>query len=210
MPLGFNKKDKISPEEQKQLTNKRTAQQWMPIIDIDNGTSYRKDGRILGVLRVRPLNIDLLSDNERRRIVDALAEGLNGENEEIQIFCIGRPVDLTNYLDWLQNKVSTETDFLKKRLLKNFISMAALTASSGETIERRFYVIISKPAGSKNEADLLVRLNDLKTKFSAASLECNICQDDELLDLYVLFVNPVQASLDRSIVELQVPPVLSY
>lgn len=209
--LGGNSKNKkLSPEEQKQIANKKTAQQWNLIIDIENETVYRRDQHIVGAFRVQPLNIDLLSDNERRRIVDALAEALNGENEPLQIFCIGRPVDLTNYLDWLQNKLKNETDFIKKRLLKNFINVASITASSGETIERRFYIIVPKPDGEKNRADLLARLNDLRSKFAAASLDSCVCQDDELLDLYVLFSNPIQASFGKSIIEYQMPPVLNY
>ncbi len=201
--------EKKSPEELKQIQNTKTSQQWIPVIDISNGIVYRKDGKIIGALRVQPLNIELLSDNEKRRKVDALSEGLNGENEGLQIFCIGRPVDLNNYLEWLQEKAKNEHDFMRKRLLKNFIQVASNTASSGETIERRFYIIISKPAGPKSETDLIIRLNDLKSKFAAAELDCSICQDDELIDLFSLFANPIQASLDRTIVEMQMPPVLN-
>jgi|LSQX01.3.fsa_nt_gb hypothetical protein len=208
--MNINKKSSSgkTPEELKQIQSIRTAQQWIPIIDIDNAVVYRRDNTILGAIRVQPLNIDLLSDSESRRIVDALSEGLNGENENFQIFCIGRPVDLNNYLEWLQVKLKNENDFMRKRVLKNYIHEAAIIASSGDTIERRFYVIVTKPAGHKSESDLLNRLSDFAAKLSSAELVCTICKDDELMDLFALFANPVQASFDRTILEMQLPPVL--
>ena len=161
------------------------------------------------MLRVQPENIDLFSDNEKRRKVEALAEQLNGETEGLQIFCIGRPVDLNNYLEWLQEKAKMEQDFTRKMVLKGYIQQASNMAASGETTERRFYIIITKKVvNNKSEEELMSRINELQTKLSTAELVSSVCRDDELMDVYSLFANPVQASFERTEIQMTLPSLL--
>jgi hypothetical protein len=204
-----NKKQELTPEEQVQQNREKTAQQWIPIADIEDNIVYRKDNYIMAMLRVQPENIDLLSDNEKRRKVDSLAEGFNSEKEPLQIFCVGRPVDLNSYLESLQEKAKMEQDFTKKMVLKGYIQQASKMASSGETVERRFYIIVSKKVqDSKSEDELINRINELHIKLSQAELTCEICKEDELMDVFSLFASPVQAAFERTELEFDLPPVL--
>lgn len=196
--MAKKNKNVKSKEEIAQEIRVKTAQDWMPIKDIDKSYVYRKDGLLVGILRIMPLNIDLLSNNEKRRIVDGLHEVINGENEEFQIFCIGRPVDLNVYLEWLQEKSKSEENFTRKQILKSYIQEATEIAASGETTERRFYIIVSKKDGPKSVEDLNSRLRDLKSKFTNTGLKASICNDDEIIDLYSLFSNPVQAAYEKT------------
>jgi type IV secretory pathway VirB4 component len=206
--LKRKKKTTLSESELKQQKREQTAQQWIPIADIDNNVIYRKDNRLVGILRVQPENLDLLSDNEKRRKVEALAEGFNGETEGFQIFCIGRPVDLNNYLEWLQDKAKMEQDFMRKRVLKGYIEQASQLATSGETTERRFYIIIDKEVEKKAEIELITRLKDLQSKLLQAELTSHVCSDDEIMDVLSLFANPVQASFERPEVRYDIPTIM--
>ncbi|HHV30708.1 MAG TPA: conjugal transfer protein TraC [Clostridium sp.] len=194
----MSKKDVKSAEEIKQETKVKTAQQWMPIRDIDKSIVYRKDGILIGILRLTPINIDLLSNNEKKRIVDAVYEAINGETEPLQVFCIGRPVDLNSYIEWMQDKAKSEENFTRKQILKSYIQEASELAASGETTERRFYVIISKNDSPKKIEELVTKLRDLKSKFTNAGLKASVCNDDEIIDLYSLFSNPIQAAYERT------------
>ena len=206
--LGGKKKESVTSEQAEKQRRERTAQQWIPVLDIENSLVYRKDNTLLVMLRVQPDNLELLSDKEKRRKVDSLAEQLNGETEGLQIFCIGRPVDLNNYLEWLQEKAKMEQDFTRKAVLKGYIHQASEMASSGETTERRFYIILTKTAGGKAEEELLDRVKDLRNKLSQSELKSEICKDDELMDVFSLFANPVQASFERTELTMDLPPIL--
>jgi hypothetical protein len=193
-------KKNVKSEEIKDI-KKKTAQDWMPIGDIEKSIVYRKDKSLVGILRLMPLNIDLLSNNEKRRIINSLHEVINGENEAFQIFCIGRPVDLNSYLEWLQDKLKkSDENFTRKQILKSYIQEVSEIAASGETTERRFYVIWSfrKKAGLKSEEELINKLKEMKSKFTNIGLKASICTDDEIIDLYSLFCNPVQAAYERT------------
>jgi len=208
--LGNNKKTEFSSEEMLQQNRDKTAQQWIPIADIDKSIVYRKDNLIISMIRVQPENIDLLSDREQRRKVELLTEAFNGQQEAIQIWCVGRPVDLNNYLDSLQEKAKQEHDFTKKNVLKGYIQYTSQMASSGDTVERRFYIIIKNKNTDKKSVDELIhRTNEFQINLTQAELTCNVCYDDEIMDVYTLFANPVQAAFEKAEILYDLPPLLS-
>ena len=81
-------------------------------------------------------------------------------------------------------------------------------ASSGETTERRFYIIITKQVAIKAAEELINRINDLQVKFAQAELKSDICKEDELMDVFSLFANPIQASFERTELKMNLPPLL--
>jgi hypothetical protein len=204
----FKKKEVVSVEQQEQLSKQKTAQQWIPVSDIRNNIVIKKNGKLVMMLRIQPLNLDLLSDRECNKKVEALVEGFNGQNESLQFFCIGRPVDLNNYLQRLQDKVKQENNFTRKMLLKGSIQHASKVASSGDITERRFYLIISKPMGKKAEEELSMRIEQLKMALFNAELHSDVCREDELIDVLSLFANPVQASVEQAELQYQIPTLL--
>lgn len=206
----FKKKEKeVVPDEVIiKEQREKTAQQWMPIANVDNNIIYRKDSTLVGMLKIIPDNLDLLNDREKRRKVEALAEGLNGEKDTLQFFCIGRPVDLNNYIEGLIDKSKKELDFKRKAVLKGYIQQASRMASSGDTMERRFYLILTKVAENKAERELLERLDGFKVKLSKANLVTTICNEDECMDVLALFSNPVQSAVERTYKEYDLAPIL--
>lgn len=198
MALKKDNKGQATTEEAAKQTKKKTAQQWIPIVEINGNIVYRKDGYMFGAIRVQPENLNLLSDKEKRRKVESLTEQLNGENEPMQIFCVGRPVDLSNYLEWLQDKAKMEQNFTKKNVLKGFIEQATQMVYSGAAIERRFYVIVSKKRENKAEIELQNKLKELQIKLTQAELTVDICSDDELIDVFSLFASPIQAAFEKN------------
>lgn len=208
MPFKKKKSQELTEEELKQQNREKTAQQWMPIADIDNNIVYRKDDLLVGMIRVQPVNIDLLSDAEKKRKIESLTEEWNGEKEGFQIFSIGRPVDLNSYLEWLQQIAREEQDFTRKKILRGYIQQASRMASNGEATERRFYIIITKKAGKKAEDELKSRLNEMRIKLSSAELTADICTDDEIVELYSLFAYPAQASFEQNYKTMYIPTQL--
>lgn len=204
----MKKKQALTTEESVKIRREKTAQQWMPVADIEGSIVYRKDGFLLGAIRIQPENLALLSDAEKRRRIESLTEQWNGEKHGFQIFCIGRPVDLNDYLGVLQEKAKAEQDYTRKRVLKGYIQQASEMASSGETIERRFYLLLTQAEGDRAVQDLTSRLNEFSIKMAQAELSVSACKDDELLDIFTLFANPIQAAYERSEIRYTLPSLL--
>ena len=156
------------------------AQDWFPVADIRNNFVYRKDGKLLSVLRIYPINLGLLSKSEKKSKVSNLTEWLNSENENVQIFCVGRPIDLAHFQDWQQDTHDRTADPVRKQLLRKLIMNTATLATSGNVNERRFYLIISKEKDKSAESDLLIKCEEIKQKLASAQLRSEICSEKEL------------------------------
>ena len=191
-----------------------STQAWMPVTDVYNGFIHRRDGAIIAAIRIQPVNFELLSDNEKLRKIKLLEEVMNGMDFSFQIISIARPVDLDSFIGKMDELKNRTTDRIKSRLLVGYISHAAAMATSGEAVERQFYILLDEPVGKKpqqSEAQLFRRATDLATSLSSADLISHVCNDEELRDLLFVFTNPNQAAFERApVTQITLPPVFSF
>lgn len=201
--MFFRLKKKRTDEEIQKLQaqaemRRKSAQEWIPIRDVKNGVIYRRDGVLTAVIEVRPVNISLLSENEKKRVISALHEVLNGLREPVQWLSIGRAVDLDGYTASLERKAQETEDFMRKQLLKGYIRQAAEMASGGDTLERKFYVLISQKTGKYAEDELLNRARELAGNMSSAGLQAEVCGDRQIVELLFTFFQPARSAYERA------------
>lgn len=175
----------------------RSTQDWLPFNDVTGSFIYRKDGELVAILRVEPLNLALKSENERRRIITAVHEALNGQLNPLQISSFPRPVDLDSYLDKLVIMSRDTVIPIKKKLLQEYIQYVTAIVRGGEAVEHRYYILISKK-GSKQAANELQReAYELASLLSVGDLKISLCDDMQILDMLMSFLNPVQAAFEE-------------
>ncbi len=191
------KQAKINQAQQSEIKQK-SAQEWLPVRDIQNSLLYRKDKHLVAVLKIEPVNISLLSDNETKRIIAAMHEVINGLQEPAQWLSIGRSVDLDGYIAGLERKAQENQDFGRKKLLKGYIRQAAEMASGGDTLERRFYILLSQKQGKHAEDELLNRARELAGNISGTGLSTELCVGKQIIDLLFTFHQPGQAAFERA------------
>jgi len=198
-----SKSEKIKLEEQK----RKSVQEWLPVIDIAENFIKLKDGRHVSVLKVGPLNIGLKSENEKKRIIHSVFEAINGLKESIQIFSIGRPVDLDHYIHSLQAKSKEEINITKKRLLQEYLKYTASIAAGGEAIERRFFIMLS----GMEKDELKAKGHELAVNLEKSGLKVVMCIDQDIIDLLFCFFHPSQAAFERppAFVGPYLPPIYS-
>lgn len=188
-----------------------STQSWLPVKDVFNGFIHRRDGALIAAIRVSPVNFNLLSDNEKLRKIKALEEVLNGIDHSFQIISIARPVDLDAYIASLDEMKNNAPDRIKARLLAGYMQHAAAMATSGEALERQFYILIDQPASKKQQQDeaiLYRKAMDLASSLSSADLSSHVCNDEELRDLLFIFTNPNQAAYERAPLTQVILPTL--
>lgn len=190
--MVFKKKTKsVTPEQAK----KQAAQDWLPFEDVSSFI-YKRNNELVIVLKVEPLNITLKSESEKKRIITAVHEALNGQMEALQIFCLPRSVDLDSYLEKLQEQARVTINLRQKRLLQDYINYVAMVVRGGEALEHRYYVLLSQRAGKAAKEELKARAYELASSLSKSGLEIAICDDMALLDMLFSFLQPSQASFE--------------
>lgn len=186
---------KVTPPE----TSGVSVQEWLPFSDIHGGVIHRKDGSVVAVLRVQPFNLALKSANEKKRIISAVHEALNGQQEQFQILSLARPVDLDAYLCKLEDMTREITEnSRRRRLLQNYLRYVASLVASGEALERRYYILLPQQVGKQAREEVLQRAHELAMDLERAGLKVNVCDDQEIVDLLFCFTHPVQAAFERA------------
>ena len=177
---------------------KKAAQGWIPVGDIRGSFMVMRDNRLVVALKVEAINISLLSQAERKKIIAALHEVINGFQYPMQWLSLGRSVDLDGYIAQLERKAQETPDFIRKKLLKGYIRQAAEMAAGGDTLERRFYILLSQPLEKYAEGELLNRARELAGDLQGVGLKAEICTEREILGLQFTFFHPVQAGYEKA------------
>lgn len=177
---------------------KKTVQDWIPVYDVSNGAMHRRDGYLVVALEVEPINIDLLSKTEKKRIIASLHEVVNGQQEYVSWCTMPRPVDLDGYIAGLEENMRAQSNMLRRRLLQGYIKQAVGMASSGEAIERKFYYIITQEEKEHAKEEIDNRAKELQSNLFGADLKSTICKDKELINTLFLFTHPAQAAYERA------------
>jgi hypothetical protein len=194
--IGVLKREKVSRKEKIKTDElkKKTVQDWFPVRDVGDNMILLKDGRYVCVLRAWPLNIGLKSENEKKRIIQSMYEALNGFKDAMQIFTMGRPVDLDPYIVSLQLKSKEEVNMTKKRLLQEYLKYVASIVTSGEAIERRFFIMLS----GKEKEELKVKAHELASNLEKSGLKSDVISDQEIIDMLFSFTHPSQAAFEKA------------
>ena len=192
-----NKQNQKAKEKALSRTRKKSAQEWLPVRDIRGGVMLRRDKNLVAIIKIEPVNLSLLSQNEKKRIISILHEVINAQQEPMQWLSIGRSVDLDGYIARLEQQSQEVKENVRKKLLKGYIRQAAEMAAGGETLERRFYVLLVQNPGKYAEKELLNRARELAGNLQGVGLGAELCDDRQILDLLFSFHQPSQASFER-------------
>lgn len=119
------------------------AQDWLPIQDLREGCLFRPDGGVVAGVLIAPYALTLKSDREVRHLIAAFQAALNSLSVPWQILSVGRPVDLDIYLQDLDQAVS-ESDARRKPLLREYVKWVSGLVRSGQTTERRYYLLLTR------------------------------------------------------------------
>jgi hypothetical protein len=194
MLLSKGRKAPVDEAKQKKLS----AQEWLPVKDIGGSLLYRPDKHLAAILKIEPLNISLLSDNEKIRIIGAIHEVINSQREPMQWLSTGRSVDLDGYIASLEQLTTSCQDYHRKKLLRGYIRQAAEMATGGNTLERRFYIVLTQKQAKRAGEELLNRARELAGSLAGAGLQAELCSDRQIIDLFFTMHNPGQAAVERA------------
>ncbi len=185
----FNNKNKID-------LKKQTANDFVNVKDIKGSLLYTKDNHIFSYIRLQPISVDLLSQNEKKVLINTLTAELSSETSPFQFFAISQVVDMSKLKDSLYDVLNDTSDNIRRRLINDEITQVASFALSGEIIERQFFVIIWESLTDDNEFVLKRRANELTYKFQSCGVSAEVLNQNQVYHLVKLFAHPQSGHLD--------------
>jgi len=168
----------------------QTAQEFINVRDIKGKILFTKDNQLFAYIKIHPISLELLSRKEKEQISRQLTTELSTEGKPFKFFAISRPIDISALINDLQDTYSGSNDLIQKRLLKESVKTIHEFATTGEVVERQFYVIIWQKSGEDAQRELLKRAGELAGKFEACNIRAEVCEQSQIVQLCNLFANP--------------------
>lgn len=123
-----------------------TAQQYLEIVDITNDILILKDGSAAMVLDLSAINFGLLSEPEQDAIIYAYAALINSLSFPIQIVISSRPKDVSQYLEYIDEQLTTATTDMRRQQIASYRQFVSNLITEQNVLDKNFYVVISLSA----------------------------------------------------------------
>lgn len=175
-----------------------TANEYTDVRDISRKVLHTKSDYSMGYLRIFPMNIELLSKDEKVGKCETLTAALKPETKAFSLYSIPRTVDMDEYINFLVQAYDNEISSSKRRMLLNeMIVDANDTVMNGQNFEHQFYLQLWDKSSKKNINIVLEeRLNDFEQYFSTIQNQTKRLDDTEIIKLCNLFANSSTATID--------------
>jgi hypothetical protein len=187
---------------------KASTQSFIEIEEIKDDVVLMKDFSAAAVIEVGAVNFWLLSTEEQSSMIYAYSELLNSLSFPVQILIISKKIDVSSYLDYLEDKINKQsTEILKKRMVayREFIKSVI---KINTVLEKRFFFVVpfsplemgisGANPGSLNKEYVFTRAktalypkrDNLLRLITKIGLKGSILQRQELTELYYNLYNP--------------------
>ena len=176
----------------------KTAQQWIPIESFDKeGYIKLKNGKIIKIIKVEPINYNLKSELEKKAILNSYKIFLKTCNFNIQILIQSNKQDLSSHIKQIEKNIHKKENEKIKDLGKNYIDYIKNLNSSKKSSSKNFYLIISNKLKNVDSYNKEITTADLKEKYFKIK-EClsrcgntviEINNKKEIIDIYNSFYN---------------------
>ena len=187
---------------------KASTQSFIEIEEIKDDVVLMKDFSAAAVIEVGAVNFWLLSTEEQSSMIYAYSELLNSLSFPIQILILSKKIDVSTYLDYLEDKINKQTaDILKKRMVgyREFIKSVI---KINTVLEKRFFFVVpfsplemgisganpgllnKEYVFTRAKTALYPKRDNLLRLITKIGLKGTILQRQELTELYYNLYNP--------------------
>jgi len=118
------------------------TQDHIDFAEIRNGIVILRDGGLRLILLTTSINFALKSDQEQNALIGEYQAFLNSLNFPIQILMQSRKLDLTAYLQSLEQKLQTEKNELIKIQIIDYVSFVRRLLAVTNIMHKQFYIVV--------------------------------------------------------------------
>jgi len=200
---------------------KASTQAFIEIEEIKDDILLLKDFSAACVIEVGAVNFWLLSTEEQNSIIYAYAGLLNSLSFPVQILILSKKMDISSYLDYLENKIEKQLNDLIQGRLRSYQEFIKSIVKKNTVLEKRFFFIIpfsplemgitgantaslnKEYVVARAKTSLYPKRDNLIRLLSKIGLRASALQKQQLTELFYNLYNP-------SVTGRRLAPVESY
>lgn len=170
----------------------KTLNEFLNIKDIPKGKHHllTLDGQMVLFIKVCPINVELLSEEEKRSKMDYMSLEFANEQYPYKILVIPRKVDISEHIYEQQELKSKIADEISNKIIERRIVFANDLVSNKDIIENEFYVMIWMQNSDNAEIELNKRANNWITRFRNCEFHSEMLEEREIIFLLKSFTIP--------------------
>lgn len=162
---------------------KVSTQQFLDIAEIKDDCVILRDGTMRAVLLASSINFALKSEDEQNAVIEAYVRFLNNLSFSLQIVIQSRELNISSYLEYLNQKEKEQTNRLLKAQTSDYIGYIKELTSIGKIMNKRFYVVVPySPLSDKHKGFFSLLGESLKPVTSIKLKEKSFLQYKDLLE----------------------------
>jgi len=119
-----------------------SSQSLISLQQIKKGVIILKSGSLRSVLEVSGINFDLKSEEEQSSVLMSWRNLINNLDFPLQVMAHSRRVNIESYLNFLQEKISQETNNLLKLQGEDYHTFIKGLVTGNNIMKKKFYVIV--------------------------------------------------------------------
>lgn len=131
----------------------KSAQEFVPIKEINSGTVIMNDGTLRGVILCSSINFALKSEDEKAAVLAQFQDFLNSLDFPVQISVQSRRLDIKPYLDLLAEREEAQINDLMRVQLREYMGFIKELTEKINIMTKSFFVIVPySPASIGNKS----------------------------------------------------------
>lgn len=172
---------------QKKNNNNQTLNEFLNIKDIKGNCLYTLDGQVIIFIKVNPINIELLSDEELERKMDSNSIEFSNEQYPYKILVIPRAVDISDHIREQEEIKNNIQDDICIKIINNRIVATTELVENKNIIENEFYIMVYDKNIDNVEIELNKRANNWINRLKNCDLTSYILEEREIILLIKSF-----------------------
>jgi len=204
----MNGKKTINQKNRPIVKPKASTQTFIEIEDIRDDILLLKDFSAVTVIEVGAVNFWLLSAEEQNSIIYTYAGLLNSLSFPVQILILSNKIDVSSYLDYLDDKINKQQNELIRNRMVSYQDFIKNIIKKNTVLEKRFFFVIpfsplemgvsgAHASGLNKEyvftrakTSLYPKRDHLIRLLSKIGLRASAMQKQELTELFYNLYNP--------------------
>ena len=178
----------------KKIKNNNTISlnEFLNIKDIPQDKNYIStlDGNIILFIRVNPINIDLLSEEELISKMDLMSIEFANEQLPYKILVIPRTVDISEHIHEQEILKNNCEDEISKKIVENRIKFTSNLVVNKDIIENEFYILIWTKNTEDAEIDINKKANNWVSRLRNCEIKSEILKEKDIILLVKSFTIP--------------------
>lgn len=168
----------------------QSLNEFLNVKNIKENFLYTLDGQVIQFIKVEPINIELLTDDELESKMNFSSIEFSEEQQPYKILVIPRAVDISEHIEEQEELKRKIDDDVGIEIINNRIIYTTEIVENKNIIENEFYIMIYDSYKDNIENELMKRANNWINRLKNCGYRSDLLYEREIILLIKSFTIP--------------------